>query len=195
MGVGGETSAAGELLVTSRADGDGVLHCAQAAGVEGTHVEDVDTIHLAENLETLQTSSLLEVRGDGTGLSPGAEEVILTLDLCSKSSVSLPILSCPIQPRQHTREGLVGANLLLGGPGNGGSLLVGALGGLACSTRSVTSSATSFFHPFLFRMSRTAHKRGGKGASGDARGDSGAASRSDGGALHEHCVRVRGGLA
>ena len=89
MGIDGEASAAGKLLITSRADGDGVLHGAQAAGVEGTHVENVDTIHLAENLETLQTGSLLEIRGDGTGLSTGAEKVLVGLDLCSQSSVSL----------------------------------------------------------------------------------------------------------
>lgn len=48
--VGGETSATGKLLVTGGSDEDGVLHRAQAAGVEGAHVEDVDTLHLSENL-------------------------------------------------------------------------------------------------------------------------------------------------
>lgn len=84
VGVGGDTRAAGKLLLTSRADGDGVLHGAQAASVEGAQVEDVDAIHLAENLETLQTGGLLEVRGDRARFGTGAEEVFLALDLCCK---------------------------------------------------------------------------------------------------------------
>lgn len=90
--VGGETGATGELLVTGGAHGDGVLHCAQAAGVERAHVEDVDALHLAENLETLETGGLLEIRGDGAGLSTGADQVLLGLDLCDGSFVSCALL-------------------------------------------------------------------------------------------------------
>lgn len=82
MGVGRETGATGKLLVAGGADGDGVLHGAEAAGVKGTHVEDVDTLHLSENLETLETSRLLEVGRDGALLTTGTEEVVLGLDLC-----------------------------------------------------------------------------------------------------------------
>lgn len=80
--VGREASATGELLVTGGADGDGVLHCAQAARVERAHVEDVNALHLAENLETLETGSLLEVGGHGTRLSAGADKVLFAVDLC-----------------------------------------------------------------------------------------------------------------
>lgn len=80
--VGGETGATGKLLITGGPDGDGVLDCAKAAGVEGAHVEDVDALHLTEDLETLKTSGLLEVGGNGAGLGTGAEKVVLALDLC-----------------------------------------------------------------------------------------------------------------
>lgn len=83
MGVGGEASATGELLLTGGADGDGVLQCAQAAGVEGRHVENIDALHLTENLKTLETSGLLEIGGDGTGLGTRTVEVVLALDLCN----------------------------------------------------------------------------------------------------------------
>jgi hypothetical protein len=83
VGVDGEASATGELLLTGGADGDGVLQCAQAACVEGRHVENIDALHLTENLETLETGGLLEIGGDGTGLGTGTVEVILALDLCN----------------------------------------------------------------------------------------------------------------
>lgn len=40
-------------------DLDGVLDCAEAGGLEGAHVEDVDTLGLTDELEALDTSSLL----------------------------------------------------------------------------------------------------------------------------------------
>ena len=81
MRVGRVTGAAGELLLTGGADEDGVLQCAQTAGVEGLHVENIDALHLTENLETLETGGLLEIGGDGAGLSAGTEEVLIALDL------------------------------------------------------------------------------------------------------------------
>jgi len=54
-----------------------------SARVEGSHVEDVDTLHLAENFETFETGRLLEIGGDGTGLSSWWEKVVLVVDLCS----------------------------------------------------------------------------------------------------------------
>jgi hypothetical protein len=90
VGVGREAGAASKLLLSGGADGDGVLHCAQAAGIEGGHVEDVDVVHLTENLETLDTGGLLEVGGNGSGLSTRAEKIVLSLDLCkSQCHVSL----------------------------------------------------------------------------------------------------------
>jgi hypothetical protein len=80
--VGRETSATSELLLASRADQNGVLHRAKSAGIEGLHVEDVDALHLSENLETLKTGGLFEIGRDGTGSGTGTEEVPLALDLC-----------------------------------------------------------------------------------------------------------------
>lgn len=98
VGVGGEAGATSELLLTSGSDHDGVLHRAEAAGVKRAHVEDVDTLHLYENLETLQTSGLLEVGGDGSGLGTGAEKVVLGLDLCWQLLVS-DVLFTMTRPR------------------------------------------------------------------------------------------------
>lgn len=54
-----------------------------AGGIEGAHVEDVDALHLSENLETLETGGLLEIGGDVAGLGTGTEQVVLGLDLCT----------------------------------------------------------------------------------------------------------------
>jgi len=40
-------------------DLDGVLKSAEAVGLEGLHVEDVDTLDLTEELEALDTGGLL----------------------------------------------------------------------------------------------------------------------------------------
>lgn len=53
-----------------------------AGGIEGAHVEDVDALHLSENLETLETGGLLEIGGDAAGLGTRSVKVILALDLC-----------------------------------------------------------------------------------------------------------------
>ena len=52
------------------------------AGIKRPHVEDVNPLHFPQNLNTLETSGLLEIGGDGTGLGTLGEEVIWTLDLC-----------------------------------------------------------------------------------------------------------------
>lgn len=53
-----------------------------AGGVKGTHVEDVDALHLSDQLETLETGGLDEVGRDGSGLGARRNQVILGLDLC-----------------------------------------------------------------------------------------------------------------
>lgn len=83
MRVGRVASATGKLLLTGRADDERLFHGSLARGVEGGHVEDVDALHLSEDLETLETGGLLEVGGDGAGLSAGTVEILLALDLCS----------------------------------------------------------------------------------------------------------------
>jgi hypothetical protein len=80
--VGRETSATSELLLASRSDHDGILHRSKAGGIKRAHVEDVDTLHLTENLQTLETGGLLEIGGDGTGGGTRTEKILLSLDLC-----------------------------------------------------------------------------------------------------------------
>lgn len=52
------------------------------AGVQRPHVEDVDALHLAENLQALETGGLLEVGRDGAGLAALREQVVFVRDLC-----------------------------------------------------------------------------------------------------------------
>ena len=68
--------ASGEVL--NRKEGSHTL----AGGIEGAHVEDVNTLHLSDELETLETGGLVDVGGNGTGLGTGGEKVVLNLDLC-----------------------------------------------------------------------------------------------------------------
>lgn len=82
MGVGGVPRAPDDLLVAEGVDHDGVLERALAAGVEGPHVEDVDALHLAEDLEALEARALLEVGGDGAGEGAGGKEVVGGFDGC-----------------------------------------------------------------------------------------------------------------
>lgn len=80
MRAGRVASATGVLLLAGRANHDGVLHGALAGSIEGTHVEDVLALHLAEDFETLETGSLLKVGRDSAGLSTRAEEVVVGAD-------------------------------------------------------------------------------------------------------------------
>lgn len=52
-----------------------------AGGIKGTHVEDVDTLHLSDELQTLETGGLVDIGGNGTGLGTWSKEVLLALDL------------------------------------------------------------------------------------------------------------------
>lgn len=48
---------------------DGVGFCADSARVQWAVVEDIDTLNLSKQLETLQTSRLLDITGNFTSLS------------------------------------------------------------------------------------------------------------------------------
>ena len=52
-----------------------------AGGIKGTHVEDVNALHLSDEFQTLETGSLIEIGGNGTGLGTGRKKVVLDLDL------------------------------------------------------------------------------------------------------------------
>jgi hypothetical protein len=86
--VGGVAGAAGKLLLAGGADHDGLLEGSFPRGIQGPHVEDVNTLHLSQNLQTLDTSGLLEVRRDGAGLGTGPHKVVDGLDICSCTLVS-----------------------------------------------------------------------------------------------------------
>jgi hypothetical protein len=53
-----------------------------SGSIEGSHIEDVNALHLSDKFQTLKTGGLLNVRGDGTGLSTRRNEVLFTLDIC-----------------------------------------------------------------------------------------------------------------
>ena len=64
----------------------------EAGGVKGAHVENIDTLHLAEDFETLETSRLLKIGGDSAGGGTRTVKVGRGLDLCVlKSSCQLAL--------------------------------------------------------------------------------------------------------
>ncbi|KAL2281031.1 hypothetical protein FJTKL_12137 [Diaporthe vaccinii] len=96
--------AAGVLLLAGGADQDRLLQGSFPRGIQGLHVEDVNTLHLAQNLQTLNTSGLLQVGGDGAGLGTGSHKVVDGLDVCSCTSISWGARGCfhppPVPPRR-----------------------------------------------------------------------------------------------
>lgn len=54
-----------------------------AGGIERAHVEDVNSLHLSDKFQTLETSGLVEIGRNGTGLGTRSEKIILDLDLYS----------------------------------------------------------------------------------------------------------------
>ena len=51
------------------------------AGIQWPHIENINTLHLSQNFETLETGGLFEIGGHGTGLRTRGEEVGLSVDL------------------------------------------------------------------------------------------------------------------
>src|SRR5690242_2107566 len=111
--VDGVAGATNVLLVTGRVDDNGVLRGAcvhqrpsapvssvwrrtETAGVEGPHVEDVDALHLSENLKTLETGRLLGVGGDGSGLRTLGDKVVHGLDLWCASAIGRVSRTCAV---------------------------------------------------------------------------------------------------
>lgn len=60
----------------------------ETAGVQWPHVEDIDTLHLSENFETLKTGRLLGIGRNGTGLRTRGQKVLLGLDFYRSDLVS-----------------------------------------------------------------------------------------------------------
>jgi hypothetical protein len=67
-----------------------------AGSVQWLHVENVNTLHLAENFQALKTGGLLEIGWNGTWGSSRWEKVGLGLDLYTTSGISMrPQLAAP----------------------------------------------------------------------------------------------------
>ena len=60
----------------------GVCFLTKTAGIQGPHVENVNALHLAHDLQTLETRGLLEVGRNGAGLRALGDEVRLAGYVC-----------------------------------------------------------------------------------------------------------------
>lgn len=89
VAVDREARATEVLFRTERLDPDRLLECAQSAGVQRPHVEDVDPLHLTQHLESLETGRLFEIRRDRAWCRTGGQEVCLACDFCTQSQLTL----------------------------------------------------------------------------------------------------------
>ena len=74
-----------------------------AGSVEWLHVEDINTVHLSENLETLKSGGLLDIGWDRSDWGSRWHEVGLALDLCSTVSAA------PLKRQLSVKERFNGA--------------------------------------------------------------------------------------
>jgi hypothetical protein len=74
-----------------------------AACIQRSHVENVHALHLSQNLQSLQTGRLLQIRGDGSYSCSGTEEVGFALDLC----LTLPSAPIPHFQLSTYEQGLI----------------------------------------------------------------------------------------
>lgn len=108
MRVRGDTSAASILLITGAVHDNGVLEgsCSISDSsvhrggrgkarrrtlpgrVQRPHVEDVDSLHLADEFETLETGGLVDVCGDSSGFGARGNQIVFLVDLCDADEVS-----------------------------------------------------------------------------------------------------------
>jgi len=79
--VSGVAGTASILLITEALDDNWVVQRAFARGIQWLHVEDINALHLSQNLQSLQPSRLLEIRWHGADCCSRTDEVFLRLDL------------------------------------------------------------------------------------------------------------------
>lgn len=89
------------------------------ARIQRPHVEDIHALHLSEDFQSLETSRLLEIGGNGTGLGARWEKVVLGLDACEdsppRSAIALPlILQWCLLTIKRLQQLAVPANLRVG---------------------------------------------------------------------------------
>jgi hypothetical protein len=65
MAIRRRSRTASILLITARADHDRVVEGAAPRRIQRPHVEDIDALHLTQDLETLQTGRLFEIGRHG----------------------------------------------------------------------------------------------------------------------------------
>ena len=65
-----------------------------AGGIQWLHVEDINAVHLSENLKTLKTGGLLKIGWDRSNWGSWWEEIGIGLDLCSVVSSALAPNPC-----------------------------------------------------------------------------------------------------
>jgi hypothetical protein len=59
--------------------------------IQWLHIEDIDALHLAQNLQSLKTSGLLKIGGDGAGFRARWQEVLFALDLWIRNKLALSL--------------------------------------------------------------------------------------------------------
>ena len=83
VGISGISSAASILLITSTVHYNRVLQGTFSGGIKRSHVENIIPLHLSDELQTLKTGRLLEIRRHGTGLGTGGKKILLRVDFYS----------------------------------------------------------------------------------------------------------------
>ena len=66
--------------------------CTFARSIQRLHVEDINTLHLSKNFQSLQTSRLLKIRWDGARCCSGRKQIGLSLDFCTPVYQPHPVL-------------------------------------------------------------------------------------------------------
>jgi len=87
-----ETSASEVLFLAHRLNDNWVLHGSETGSIQWLHVENVDSLHLTQDFETLQTGGLLEIGWYGTWGGTRADKILLGLDLIERLDLLLDAL-------------------------------------------------------------------------------------------------------
>lgn len=78
-----------------------------AASIQRLHVENINTLHLSQDFQSVQTSGLLEVRRDSADFRSLGEEVVFSLDFCRRGNMSVTSLPRFTHSRSLVYEHLV----------------------------------------------------------------------------------------
>ena len=81
MAICGIARAARILLIAEAPDNNRIVERAHATCIQRLHVEDIDILHLTQDLESIQARGLLEVGRDGARSGAGREEILFRGDL------------------------------------------------------------------------------------------------------------------